>query len=764
MKQILLLASASLLAIAPCVAHAQDSRDKAQTEGANAASPDIFADTIIVTGEKFNRTLQETVASVAVTTGEQLAEQNIQTLQEVYNRTANVSETYGSYGFTIRGMNNRGVTGGGNGALATVYIDGAPMPTTVLHAAPTDTWDVAQVEIFRGPQSTLQGLNALAGAVHVRTRDPEFYWGGRGQIKGTLEEDYQLSFAGGGPIAGDELAFRVTADYRDERGLIYNPTRDAYEDDLSALNIRGKLLWEPEALPGFEAKLGFTHYERDGGYQYIYADLAEPDYFDNRVNRSNVENFLNSKVDIATAELSYEINSVLSLTSVTSWNNVTEDGQYDGDGTAADRAFGTQDRDYESVTQELRLSYEGDWLSGLLGVFYYNRDQVLRTGSRTLVPLPVETAVGMLVHGGLDQATAQYAVDLYAQQVPNIIVDYASNLPSNIETMAIFGDANIDLTSQLTLIAGFRYDHERNTLEVLQTTAFAGTYPNPADYGALAPAIAGLNAGVQGLVDQAGSSTPKSTRNFDAFLPKVGLDYTWSPRLSTAVTIQRGYRSGGTSANTARSLQVAYNPEYIWNYEFSLRSQPLDGVRLNANAFYIDWTDQQVSVNFGLNNYDTNTVNAGKSHLYGFEVEFTHSVNYNFDWYASVGHVKTKFDEFTVDQGSVTTDLVGAEFAYAPEWTLAAGANVRSGDFTGNINASYRSSVFSTTGVDQVQRRVAERTVVNAKLGYNLGDAMIYVFANNLLDEGYIQYVNPASNQAVLGAPRIVGLGVEASF
>ncbi len=761
MRHTVLLASASLLAFVPSVTHAQEAGDPVRSgekDGAAAAT------TIIVNGEKIDRTLQETVASVSVTTAEQIEEQNIQTLQEIYNRTANVSETYGSYGFTIRGMSNRGVSAGGSGALATVYIDGAPMPTTVLHAAPTDTWDVQQVEIFRGPQSTLQGLNALAGSVHVRTRDPQFYWDGRAQVRATLEEEYQVSAAAGGPIIDDQLAFRVSADYRDERGLIYNPTRDTYEDGLSALNLRGKLRWEPEALPGFEARLGFTHYERGGGYYYIYADLAEPDFYDNRLNRSNVENSIDANVDIASAELSYEIDPALSVTSVTSWNKVAEDGKYDGDGTAADEAFGLQDRDYETFTQELRLAYEGDWLSGLLGVFYYNRDQVIRTDSRTLVPLPTQTAVGLLMQGGLDQATAQMAVDLYAQAVPNIVVDYSSFSPNNVQTMAVFGDATIDLTDRLSLIAGFRYDHEEHRIEVQQTTAFAGTYPNPADYGPLAPAIAGLNAGVQGLVDQAGSSTPETTRDFDAFLPKFGLDYQWSPQLSTAVTVQRGYRSGGTSSNTARSLEVPYDPEFTWNYEFSLRSEPMPGVRLNANAFYIDWTDQQVNVNFGLNTYDSNTVNAGKSHLYGFEVEFAHRLNSSFDWYASVGHVKTQFDEFTVDEGNVTTDLAGSAFAYAPEWTLAAGANFHSGNLLGNINASYRSAVYSTTGVDQVQARIAPRTLVNAKLGYDLGNAMVYVFANNLFDEQYIQYLNSFYNQAVLGDPRIVGIGLEAGF
>ncbi|QIG81687.1 TonB-dependent receptor [Sphingosinithalassobacter tenebrarum] len=726
----------------------------------------VEGEAIIVKGEKVDRSIQETTTSVSVTTAEQIAEQNIVSVQDIYNRTANMSETYGSYGFTIRGMSNRGVSGGGNGALATVYVDGAPMPTTVLHAAPSDTWDVEQVEILRGPQSTLQGLNALAGTVMIRTRTPGFDWDARAQVRAAEGDRYQLSAAGGGPLIADQLAFRVSADYRDERGFIYNPTRDAYEDQLQQINLRGKLRWTPEALPGFEAQLGFTHFDREGGYYYVYSDLGTPDPFEDRLNFSNVDNKIDSQVDIATAELRYDISPALSLTSVTSWNDVHEDGLYDGEGTAVDMGYGAQDRDYTTLTQELRLGYENDWLTGLFGLFYYDRDQTIATDSRTLVPVPQQTGIDLLVsQGGLDVATATYVVSQYVAAMPNIIVDYESNSPSNVRTMAVFGDVRVALTDRLSLIAGFRYDHERLRIEVNQTATNAGTLPDPAAFGPLAPAVAGLNQGVLGLVAQAANSTPETERSFDAFLPKGGLRYEWTDDLSTAFVVQRGYRSGGTSSNTARSLEVPYDPEYTWNYELSMRSQWLDGrLTLNANAFYVDWTDQQINVFFGLNSYDFNTVNAGKSHVYGFEVETNHYVSRNFDWYASVGHVVSEFDEFSVSQGSTQDDLTGSEFPYAPRWTVAGGVNGRFGPIVANVNASYRSGLYSSAGVDQAQVRLDSRTLVNAKISYDGGAWTAYVFADNLFDEEYIQYVNTVFNQGILGEPQVFGAGLTVGF
>ena len=138
----------------------------AETAAAPAADAQSTAvEAVIVTGEKSSRTLQQTITSVAVTTAARIERENIQTLYDVVNRTANMSETYGKTGFTIRGISNSNVSGGGTGGLSTVYVDGAALPEQAVFSGPLDMWDIGQVEVLRGPQSTLQGRNSLAGAV-----------------------------------------------------------------------------------------------------------------------------------------------------------------------------------------------------------------------------------------------------------------------------------------------------------------------------------------------------------------------------------------------------------------------------------------------------------------------------------------------------------------------------------------------------------------------------------------------------------------------
>jgi len=219
------------------------------------STQDVQPYDISVTGEKSNRTLQDTPTSVAVTTPERIRQENILTIQDVYNRTANVSETYGSAGFTIRGINNKGVGAGGDADTATVYVDGAPIPRQALFGGPTDLWDIDQVEILRGPQSTIQGLNALAGAIVLTTRDASVAdYSADGRILWTDRNDRTFSTAAGGPLIRDELGIRLSAERRADRGIIRNVTRGGYDDSLRTLNLRGKLQWTPRSLPGLDVK------------------------------------------------------------------------------------------------------------------------------------------------------------------------------------------------------------------------------------------------------------------------------------------------------------------------------------------------------------------------------------------------------------------------------------------------------------------------------------------------------------------------------
>jgi len=759
MRPVSLFTSASLLILAMTgVAHADDTASTAPTS----------VEEIIVTGEKTNRSIQDTTTSVAVVTAQRIEEENIQTFADIVQRTANMSDTYGAAGFTIRGISNTNVSGGGTGGLATVYVDGAPLPDRGLTNGPLDMWDISQVEILRGPQSTLQGRNALAGAIIIRSADPTFDFSGRARVLLSDGGDQSYAAAVSGPIVADQLAFRLAAETRQSDGFTYNQTRKTNEDFLEATTLRAKLLLTPTGLPDLKIRATWTHDERDGAYIYAYSRTDVPNYFDNRIATGDFPNDSKSNTDIFTVEAEYDLSDQISLSSVTSLSRLENVSRYDGDDTAAPLSFGTQDEADETLTQEFRLNYQGDRLSGVVGFWYSGRDRDYELTSLTNVETPIPTLTFVLQGApfNLLEPQAIAIANTYAAALPVIPVDFHGVSSERIETIALFADGRYELTDKLSILAGFRYDREENTQAVEQVTTFAGVFPNPALYGPLAPVIEGLNTVVGMFVAQANAVSPASTREFEAFLPKLGLKYDFTDDISASFVVQRGYRSGGATINQARSRVVDYDPEYTWNYEASLRTQWLDRrLTLNANAFYVDWSDQQVSVNLGLNTFDYQTENAGKSHLYGFEVELFHQPTDSFDWYASLGHTRTEFDEFNVTVGALAIDLTGSEFAFAPRWTLAAGANWRLGNgFVANLNANYRDDSYSATGIDQADYGIKARTLVNGKIGWENDNFGIYGFANNLLDEEYIQYNQISFSRAILGDPRVLGVTLEAKW
>lgn len=733
---------------------------------AEAAPTDVEA--IVITGEKTSRSIQDTTTSVAVITESRIADENIQSFADIVQRTANLSDTYGAAGFTIRGISNTNVSGGGGGGLATVYVDGAAVPERGLLNGPLDMWDIGQVEILRGPQSTLQGRNALAGAIIIRSNEPTFDFSGRARVLLSDADEQSFAAAVSGPIVADQLAFRLSGETRSSDGFIYNTTRKADEDFLDATTIRAKLLFTPTALPDLTVRAVWTHDEREGGYIYVYARTDVPNYFDNRVATGDYPNLSDSNTDIVTVEADYALSDRVTLSSTTSWSRVENVSSYDGDDTPLPLSFGDQIEGDESLTQEFRLNYDGDRLSGLIGFWYSDRDRDYHLTSLTNVPTPVQTLEAVLQGPPFGQSApaAAFLADLYADALPVIPVNFDGVSTEQIKTTALFADGRYALTDKLSILAGFRYDREENTQAIDQVTTFAGIYPDPAAYGVYAPIIGGLNTVVGMFVAQANATSPSSTRSFEAFLPKLGVKYDFSDDVAASFVVQRGYRSGCAAVNQARSQVVPYDPEYTWNYEASLRTQWLDRtLTVNANAFYVDWTDQQVLVNLGLNTFDYQTENAGKSHLYGFEVELFHQPTPGFDWYASVGHTRTEFDEFNIVVGALDIDLTGSEFAFAPHWTLAAGANWRWGDgFLANLNASYRGDTYSGTGVDQDNAKIEARTLVNGKVGWANDTWGAYVFGANLFNEEYIQYNQSSFNRAILGDPRVIGVTLEANW
>ena len=209
---------------------------------------------IIVEGGKVARDYVDTPSSVGIVTGEDVETYGVDDLRDGFNQLGNVRWFEGNRsnaGIVIRGINSEGATEPTNNApVASIIIDGATQSVESTRRGARGIWDIKQIEVFRGPQSTLQGRGALAGAVIVETNDPTFFWEAGAQ--GVLAEDSRRdgAFFLSGPVIEDQVAFRISGEARERDVEIdYNVENNEEFAEDRYRNIRGKLLVEPEALP-----------------------------------------------------------------------------------------------------------------------------------------------------------------------------------------------------------------------------------------------------------------------------------------------------------------------------------------------------------------------------------------------------------------------------------------------------------------------------------------------------------------------------------
>ena len=232
---------------------------------AGAAGPSTGTGTstlpgLVVEGEKVVRTLQDTTTSIGVVTGQQIKEEQIQDLQEALNSQANVTAPEGSRGnagFIIRGLNSEGLTQNNNPSaapLVSVVIDGATQNPEATRRGARGLWDVEQVEVLRGPQSALQARNSLAGAVFIKTNDPTYKW--ETIVEGTAG-DFDLRSGGFVVNAPDRhrpggaAHLRPVVPAQPWHQLYRSRQRRARRRRLA--HMRGKLLLEPDSIPGLSA-------------------------------------------------------------------------------------------------------------------------------------------------------------------------------------------------------------------------------------------------------------------------------------------------------------------------------------------------------------------------------------------------------------------------------------------------------------------------------------------------------------------------------
>ncbi|MES2491247.1 MAG: TonB-dependent receptor [Pseudomonadota bacterium] len=661
--------------------------------------------TIVVTGEKLGRTLAETSTSIGVLTREDLQNSSDASMKDAVTEFGNVISASGDREIAIRGIPQGGI--GGEGETVSVYLDGVALPARAASfAGPLSTWDLEQVEVMRGAQSTNQGRNSLAGSVVLRSRQPTKNWDARLRAGVMSRDGHDYAIAGGGPFT-DTLRFRVSAQDRYDRGDITNITRD--EDDAGrekTRNLRAKMLWIPEVLPGYRAQYGYTRSNNEFGDPLHDSSQGE------RTETSNVRGNEEDLTQLHSFEQSYTFGNGWSVEAISGWSNIDNLYTIDYDRSAAEGGYSDNTVDERVMSQELRLYFEHDDVKAVFGAYYSDTDKATNTTGHD-----VSTAGGVaLLNGTIDSK-------------------------SMLRTQALFAEADWNFAEAWRLTLGLRYNQERSRrrdVSNLDLTVTAPVPGLPADIPLGVPlpdAVGDLLATllpdfVPPDYDVAGQ------RRFSDLLPKIGVTWQAFENASLSISYQEGYRSGGTSVSFFGGSVSPFDPEYTRTVEFATRSHWLaERLMLNANVFYTRWRDQQVTIG-ETSGFQTTTENAGRSHYYGFEAEALWKVRGPLEVFASIGFLESKFDRFNNDG----QDYAGNRFPYAPRQTAGLGFNVREWHgLSGQVSANYIGAYFSDADNDPLSR-ADSRVLLNARLAYQLSHGFsVAVYGRNLTDNLNLQ-------------------------
>jgi len=380
-------------------------------------------DQVVVSGEKMRRPLDKTLTSVAVSTARDLAEHGDETLTDVMARTPGVSTAPNNQTFSIRGAPVAGLGDQGPNDLISVYVDGAVQPRQTVTLGTLSVWDMEQVEILRGPQSTVQGRNAMAGAIVLQSKNPTFEptlavqgrLGNRGERAG--------AFVVGGGVVPEQLALRLAVEHQQDDGYIHNEVLNKDANARRSVTARGKLLWQPTT--SFDALVTVAHTDHRRGNPVITQRDDQPLFY--RLY-TNADAFDNMRQNTVSAQLEWRLAKDWTLHSTSAATRTQYDAVLDFDQTdTAPVDAVLRDHRQRLDSQELRLAYQGRQLKGHVGV-YAGRSDDLRDDRLFFDGEPVLNLAG----------------------------------DTRVRNTAVFGELNWDFAPGWQLIAGLRNDRERN--------------------------------------------------------------------------------------------------------------------------------------------------------------------------------------------------------------------------------------------------------------------------------------------------------------
>jgi iron complex outermembrane receptor protein len=680
---------------------------------------------VVVTAQRRSESMQNVPVSVTAVTADTLESLGAKGVEDLASTAPGlyVGKQLASPLIYIRGIGTTS-TQGGQEAPTAMYVDGvyyADLPGLNFSFNNID-----RIEVLKGPQGTLFGRNATGGLINVITRDPAQEKSAKlGLTAGNYRSFGGKFYATGGWNEHLAADIAVVGDTQ-EKGWGRNTFLNVDTGYTNDLGLRSTWLFTPSDKTTVRASLDWARTESTVGLSRqaaagaftVDGQTAAANFYN---ERSNFRNFMHSVAKGVAVKVTHSFSN-MDFVSLTAYRKNYTHLQLDQDSTSLQLVNAPIFYDDSTVSQELQLLSTGNermqWIAGIY-----------------LIKLDFDYELDL--HGGAFPASLGFADNKHTQQP---VRSYAGYVQSTFNV----GDA-----SHITVGGRYTTDERRFT---------------------------GRDRFGNGLVVPVTASKPKTTTSDPTW--RLAYDHRFSEKVMGFASYNRGFKSG--LYNMVNLSQNAVNPEVVDAYEVGLKSDLLDRrVRLNASAFYYDYSDLQIQViSAGI----TVLSNAAKAKVQGLELELQAAATDRLTVYGSLSLLDATFKDFRNAQISTrrtaapfgnavnpSGSATGNDLNRAPRNSAALALDYKmpAGSGTFGINGSY---VYTGDYFWEPDNRLKAPSVglLNTQVGWsNRGDKYrVYAFGRNLTNEQYSQFISGGAfgDVSAPAAPRTFGIGVDFSF
>lgn len=668
---------------------------------------------VVVYGARRRETLlQQTGASIQAIDGDVFQEMGAESADDLSLYSPGVNIQAGQIGFlSIRGVKGNSFSAGTEGA-SSMYVDGIYFPRTV--SVLQENADVDRVEVLRGPQGTQFGRNAMGGAINLITAKPteEFEYGGLTRF-GELNEQRFEGFVSG-PIIEDRVLFRLHGQRATRDGQIDNIAEDTLAprelDDQDVKSVRGHLEFRPNERTTFLISADWLESDETGPAQPIIkggddllANGATIPFGDIRTTAIFFDPFQIVEDRGISGTFTYQVSDAWELKALASQRKMEHEFFIDGDLSDLESTSVSFDEVSEPFQGEVQLTYQGENIAGVFGLFYFREKNEL-----------------------------DFAVEVpfvRSTEPPGLRIEQFEGNETN--AFAAFTDWAWDFRPDLTLNLGLRWSWEEKDHLTGVSVNLINPPVNLSDTGPLF-----------------------DNDSWTAFTPRVGLDYRPRDDRLYYVLVSRGFKAGGFNLGDPDP----FDPEFLWNYEVGYKAAFFErALQTNLSLFWMELRDQQVEIVERDEFFVTSprTTNAGETRIRGVELDLIARPNEWFTFDTALTYLDAEFLNFpaAVDVlgDLVEFDLSGNRPTQTPRWHISSGVQLDfvpeeiglniGGNITFRLEHQFVDETFGQgNGIGELNRpndTLPSYNIFNARLAYRFPNERLTValLARNITDE-----------------------------